>query len=36
MHERLWRANVPGVTIDNSTIIVAERFRLVEQLVPAA
>jgi len=24
------------VTIDNSTIVVAERFRLVEQLVPAA
>jgi len=24
------------VTIDNSTIVVAERFRLVERLVPAA
>jgi len=29
-HERFWSANVPGVEIDDSTVVVAERFRLVE------
>jgi len=33
-HERFWNANVPGVTIDDSTMVVAERFRLVERLDP--
>jgi uncharacterized protein YhfF len=30
-HERFWNANAPGITVDDSTIVVAERFRLVER-----
>ena len=30
-HERFWFANVPGVSIDDSTVVVAERFRMVER-----
>ena len=29
-HERFWYANVPDLVIDESTVVVAERFRLVE------
>ena len=29
-HERCWYANVPGLSIDESTVVVAESFRLVE------
>ncbi len=28
-HERFWSANVPGVVIDDMTVVVAERFRLI-------
>ncbi len=35
-HERYWTGNIPGVVIDNSTMVVAERFRLVERLDPTA
>jgi uncharacterized protein YhfF len=28
-HERYWYANVPGAVIDDATVVVAERFRLV-------
>jgi len=28
-HERFWYANVPNLSIDESTVVVAERFRLV-------
>jgi uncharacterized protein YhfF len=31
-HERFWSANVEGVVIDDSTLVVAERFRVVERL----
>jgi len=31
-HERFWNANAPGITVDDSTIVVAERFRLIERL----
>ena len=33
-HERFWNAHVPGVTLDDSTQVVAERFRLVERVDP--
>jgi uncharacterized protein YhfF len=35
-HERYWYANVPGIELDDSTVVIAERFRLVERLDPAA
>jgi len=31
-HERFWKTNAPGITLDDSTVVVAERFRLVERL----
>jgi uncharacterized protein YhfF len=31
-HERFWNTNAPGITLDDSTVVVAERFRLVERL----
>ena len=34
-HERYWHANVPGIDLDDSTVVIAERFRLVERLDPA-
>lgn len=30
-HERFWTENVPGVALDDDTVVVAERFRLVER-----
>ena len=33
-HEGFWREHVPGVSIDDATVVVAERFRLVERLDP--
>jgi uncharacterized protein YhfF len=33
-HERFWYAHVPDLVIDDSTIVVAERFRLVERFPP--
>ena len=35
-HERFWTASVPGITIDDATVVAAERFRLVERLDPDA
>lgn len=36
-HERFWTENAPGVPLEDSTVVVAERFRLVERLAaPAA
>jgi len=31
-HERFWKANAPGITLDDSTVVVAVRVRLVERL----
>jgi uncharacterized protein YhfF len=31
-HEQFWKANIPGITLDDSTVVVAARFRLVERL----
>jgi uncharacterized protein YhfF len=31
-HERFWKANAPEIPLDDSTVVVAERFRLVERL----
>ena len=31
-HERFWKTNAPGITRDDSTVVVAERFRLIERL----
>jgi len=33
-HEEYWNASVPGVDLDDSTVVIAERFRLVERLDP--
>ena len=32
-HERFWSAHVAGVVLEDATVVVAERFRLVEVLV---
>ena len=31
-HEQCWKTNAPGITLDDSTVVVAARFRLVERL----
>lgn len=33
-HERFWREHAPGVPLDDETVVVAVRFRLVERLGP--
>lgn len=35
-HEEYWNASVPGVNLDDSTVVIAERFHLVERLDPDA
>ena len=35
-HEEYWNASVPSVELDDSTVVIAERFRLVERLDPEA